>query len=538
LNSDILNPALALPYQPVGQTMTAFVKYPLGIQTFSKIREQNYLYIDKTALVYDLIQQGEVYFFSRPRRFGKSLLISTFEAVFSGQKALFEGLAIADTDYDFIEYPVILMEFSKVRVTEADDVKNYIINSTNKFARIYDIDLEVDSYEQRFDELVTKLQAKSGRAVVLLIDEYDKPILDNLLNDTLSQIKSVLNGFYTVVKSLDRYLKFIFITGVSKFAKVSVFSGMNNLTDISMDRRYATLCGITQQELETNFLPAIDELVSLDGMDKSQVLAKIKYWYNGYKFHHRAIGVYNPYSVLALCNLKEFRHFWFSTATPTFLIELIKAQKFDLTDMNNFELDDSAFMSMEPEHITPLPVLVQTGYLTITGFDDDLYTLDFPNYEVKYAFNRAIVEQFGHTEVGVNTKHINNLNRALNSRDIPAFFKTLGIFFANIPFDITLKDEKYYQSLFYAILTLLGYKVAAEVRTNIGRIDCVLQTDKTIYIIEFKLNDTKEAALQQIHDKKYAEKYLNGDKGIVLLGVEFDQKTRNIGEYLREDLPR
>jgi hypothetical protein len=518
--------------------MTAFVKYPLGIQTFSKIREKDYLYIDKTALVYDLIQQGEVYFFSRPRRFGKSLLISTLDAIFSGQKELFEGLAIAATGYDFVEYPVILMEFSKVRVTEADDVKNYIINNTNEHARKYGIELEINSYEQRFDELVKKLQAKTGRAVVLLIDEYDKPILDNLLKDTLSQIKSVINGFYTVVKSLDRFLKFIFITGVSKFAKVSVFSGMNNLTDISMDRRYATLCGITQQELEVNFKDAIEQLVSRESLNKEQVLAKIKHWYNGYYFEEDAISVYNPYSLLSLFDQQKFKHFWFSTATPTFLIELIKTQQFDLTDMNNFELDDSAFMSMEPEQITPLPVLVQTGYLTITGYEDDLYTLDFPNYEVKYAFYRAIVEQFGHTEVGLNTKHINNLNRALNSDDIPTFFKTLGIFFANIPYDITLKDEKYYQSLFYAILTLLGYKIEAEVHTNIGRVDCVLQTDKTIYIIEFKLNDSKEAALQQIHDKHYAQKYLDSDKAIALLGVEFDQKTRNIGEYLRADLQR
>lgn len=513
--------------------MTALMKYPLGIQTFSEIREENYLYVDKTALIHDLITTGKIYFLSRPRRFGKSLLISTFEALFLGQKELFEGLAIAETDYDFATYPVILVEFSKVRVTKADDVENYIINCTNKYAKQYGIELEISSYEQRFDELVTKIQEKVGRKVVLLVDEYDKPILDNLLNETLSQIKSVISGFYTVVKSLDRSLRFIFITGVSKFAKVSVFSGMNSLTDISMDRHYATLCGITGQELEANFMPAIDELVRLEGLDKSQMLAKIKHWYNGYQFHHRAIGVYNPYSLLSLCKIKEFQHFWFSTATPTFLIELIKERKFDLTDMNDFELDDGAFMSMEPEKITPLPVLLQTGYLTITGFDDDLYTLDFPNYEVKYAFHRAIVEQFGHTDVGGNTKHINNLNRALNKGDIATFFNTLQIFFANIPNNISLKDEKYYQSLFYAILILLGYKIEVEVNTNIGRIDCVLQTDKTIYIIEFKLNDTKEAALQQILDKQYAQKYQNSGKEIVLLGVEFDQQTRNIGEYIQ-----
>ena len=514
------------------------LKYPLGIQTFSKIREENYMYVDKTSLIHDLVQQGEVYFLSRPRRFGKSLLISTFEALFSGEKELFNGLAIAqpERDYDFMKYPVILMEFSKVRVTQADDVENYIINNTNEHARFYGIELEIDSYEQRFDELVKKLQAKTGCKVVLLIDEYDKPILDNLLNDTLSQIKSVINDFYTVVKSLDKYLRFIFITGVSRFAKVSIFSGMNSLTDISMDSRYATLCGITQQELETNFKEAINQLVSRGTMDKPQLLAKIKHWYNGYYFEEDAVSVYNPYSLLNLFDQQKFKHFWYSTATPTFLIELIKEQKFDLTDMNDFELDDGAFMSMEPEKVSPLPILLQTGYLTITGYEDDLYTLGFPNYEVKYAFYRSIVEQFGHTEAGVNTKHINNLNRALSNGDIAAFMNTLQIFFANIPNNITLKDEKYYQSLFYAILTLLGYKIEAEVNTNIGRIDCVLQTNKTIYIIEFKLNDTCDAAMQQIHDNKYPQKYQNCGKKIVLLGVQFDQKTRNIGEYIEQAL--
>jgi hypothetical protein len=278
----------------------------LGIQTFSKIREQNYLYIDKTALVHDLICQGEVYFLSRPRRFGKSLLVSTFEALFLGQKALFEGLAIADTDYDFAAYPVISMEFSKVRVTDSEDVKQHIINNTNKYAKHYDIELEISSYEQRFDELVIKLQAKTGRKVVLLIDEYDKPIIDNLLNDSLSQIQSVIAGFYSVVKSLDKYLRFIFITGVTKFAKVSVFSGMNSLRDISMIKQYATLCGITQQELTSNFMAAIDEQASLEDMDRQQMLVKIKHWYNGYRFHHSADGVYNPFSLLSLFLNQEF----------------------------------------------------------------------------------------------------------------------------------------------------------------------------------------------------------------------------------------
>jgi hypothetical protein len=515
--------------------MTPKQKYPLGIQTFSEIREENYLYVDKTALIYDLVQSGKVYFLSRPRRFGKSLLVSTFEALFSGQKALFDGLAIAETDYDFAVYPVIILEFSRVDVSQADDLKNFIINATNQHARAYDISLEIDSYEQRFEELVSKLHQKTGQKVVFLVDEYDKPILSNLSSPELGSIKHTMNAFYSMVKSLDKYMKFIFITGVSKFAKVSVFSGMNNLTDISLDRQYATLCGITQQELEGNFAQAIEQLTKQEQTNKAQVLDKIKLWYNGYQFHHEAVGVYNPYSLLCLWKFQEFKNYWFATATPTFLIDLFKSQQFDLGDITDFEVDEEAFMATEPEQMSPLPVMLQTGYLTIASFNDGWYLLDFPNYEVKYAFNRAIVEQYGRTPKGLNTSYIRKLSTALNNQDLTAFFDTLRIFFANIPNNITLKDEKYYQSLFYAIITLLGYQLEAEVNTNIGRIDCVLQTEQTIYVIEFKLNDSCGAALQQIKDKKYAQKYQNSGKKIVLLGVEFDHDGRNIGEFIKED---
>jgi hypothetical protein len=290
--------------------------------------------------------------------------------------------------------------------------------------------------------------------------------------------------------------------------------------------------GITQQELENYFEPAINELVAVEQLDRSQMLAKIKHWYNGYYFHHSALGIYNPYSLLSLFTRQEFDHFWFSTATPTFLIEMIKKQQFDLADIDDLEVDSAAFMAMEPEQLSPMPVLLQTGYLTIVDYEDDWYRLGFPNYEVKYAFNRAIVEQFSHTGPGANVSYIRKLSKALNKGDIEAFFNVLTVFFANIPNNITLKQEKYYQSLFYAIMTLLGYQLSAEVNTNIGRIDCVLQTDNTVYIIEFKLNGTKEEALQQIVDKQYAQKYHDCGKEIVLLGVEFDQQTRNIGGYL------
>jgi hypothetical protein len=507
------------------------MKYPLGIQTFSKIIENKLLYIDKTAIIHTLIEQGSVYFLSRPRRFGKSLLVSTLESLFSGQKALFDGLLIAKTDYDFTAYPVIKLEFSKDEFATADNLRSYIYNTVNRVARSYNIELVEDTYNQRFDELLVKLHQQTGQKVVVLIDEYDKPILANLNQPVLAEIKQVMNAFYSVIKSLDEHLRFVFITGVSKFAKVSVFSGMNSLTDISMDRRYATLCGVTQQELESHFSSPIDELAELEQLDRAQMLAKIKHWYNGYQFHQRAQGVYNPYSLLSLFEHQEFDYYWFTTATPTFLIKLIQSNQFNLGAINHFEVDKLFFAATEPEKMTPAPVLLQTGYLTIADYNDGWYRLDFPNHEVRYAFNRAIVEEFGQTSAG-DFRYLRNLSQALMTGNLVDFFDHLKIFFANIPYSITLKDEKYYQSLFYAVFTLIGFDIEAEVLTNQGRIDCVLQTDDKIYVIEFKLNDTKEAAMQQIKDKQYAQKYQNAGKEIILLGVEFDHQTRNIGDFI------
>ena len=276
------------------------MKYPLGIQTFSEIRNEDYVFIDKTQLVYDLITTGKNYFLSRPRRFGKSLLISTLESVFRGEKALFDDLAIADTDYEFIERPVVLFEFTKVLMRKVSDLERHIINNTNRIAEQYSLELTLESYEERLEELIRKLYEKTGKPVVFLVDEYDKPILDNLFDDQLKAISEVLAGFYVVVKQSDRFLKFVFITGVSKFAKISVFSAMNSLTDISMNRHYALICGITQAELENNFQLATDKLASNENLERQQLLEKIKHWYNGYCFHHGAQTVYNPYSLLHL----------------------------------------------------------------------------------------------------------------------------------------------------------------------------------------------------------------------------------------------
>ena len=507
------------------------MKYPIGIQTFSKLRHSEYLYIDKTAYIYDLVTQGEVYFFSRPRRFGKSILISTLEALFSGQKALFNDLAIGASDYDFQTYPVIKLEFSQGEFNCADALRHYINVQLDFIATKYQIKLQQTSYDLKFTELVHALYQQTGQAVVILIDEYDKPILNNLQQDSLSEIKKVLTVFYGVIKPLDEYLRFVFITGVSRFAKVSVFSGMNNLTDISMHQSFAALCGVTQQELQQHLKAPIKQLIEQHKTCETQLLTKIKYWYNGYRFHHLAESVYNPQSLLALFYYQEFNNYWFETATPTFLIELIKTNQFDLSQITDYEVDKSFFAAAEPERMKPASVMLQTGYLTIVDYKDGLYRLDFPNYEVKQAFNQVIVEEYS----GVDSSELRYLRilwESLNNNDLEKFFDTLKIFFANIPYGITLNHEKYYQSLFYAIFTLIGLNLQAEVQTNQGRIDCVIETDKHIYVIEFKLNGTKEDALAQIKQMNYAHKYQLSKKQIIAVGVEFDAQSRNIGEFI------
>lgn len=513
------------------------MKYPLGIQTFATIREENFIYCDKTDLLYELIISDRVCLLSRPARFGKSLLISTLDSLFAGKSGLFRNLAISKTDYDFCSYPVLKFDFSKDEFTSSENLRSYIDYAINQKAAEYDISLTATSHNQKFDELVVKLHQLCGQKVVLLVDEYDKPILNNLSRPVLAEIKEVLSAFYSGMKSLDEHLRFIFITGVSKFSKVSIFSGMNSLTDITLHKRYASICGITGQELVDNFAEPIKHLASELELTEPQLLEQIKHWYNGYKFHQSGQGVYNPYSLLSLFYFEEFQNFWYSTATPSFLLDLIEDKQYDLTDLSNLSITASGFSNGEPEQLDILSLFVQTGYLTIKSFQGARYELDFPNYEVKRSFFDSIATRYSRLENGVGDAFIYDLVDYLNEGNLKEFFGVFRRFFANIPYDLLVKDrEKYYQSLFYAVLTLIGLDVAVEVSTNIGRIDCVIQTNDSIYVIEFKLDGSKEQAIQQIIDNDYGHKYLGCGKPVTLLGVEFSQENRNIGEYLCQQL--
>ncbi len=511
---------------------------PIGIQTFRKIREENYLYVDKTRQIYDLITTGTTYFFSRPRRFGKSLLISILEAIFKGEKELFQGLYIERMNYDWQIYPVIRISFGGNLYENRQVIEKYLVESLEGIAQNYAVKLQKKEFSSMLRELIKALA--KGNRVVVLVDEYDKPLIDNLTNPSVyKENRETLKAFYSIFKEMDEYLKFVFLTGVSKFSKVGVFSGLNNLKDITMDNRFCDLLGWTQKEMEENFGGHIDALAQEEESSVEGTTKKIKYWYNGYRFSVKDLYVYNPFSTLLLLDKKFFDFHWFETGTPTFLVELMKGQpSFLLEEMLNNELSADAFSSYEIENLEVLPLLFQTGYLTIKNYDKQmrLYELGYPNFEVNNAFTERLIKTFSCLEPGMAEGYIVKLIRSLHSNDLENFFEVLRIFFANIPYTIQLKQEKYYQTIFYLIFSLLGLRIQAEVTTNRGRIDAVVELKESVYIFEFKLFGTHQEALAQIKERRYYEKYLDSGKKIILVGAAFDPEERNIGEHAEANI--
>jgi hypothetical protein len=505
---------------------------PIGIQTFSDIIQNDYLYVDKTEKIFDLVKNPKgVYFLSRPRRFGKSLLISTLNQIFKGEKELFKDLWIYKTDYVWEKHPVVRIDFSKKKAENKDDLKGFILYQLKNIADNYGILLDRDQYDEAFDEVLTKLSRINK--VVILIDEYDKPIIDNIENKELAiELREVLKGFYTIIKACDEHIRFVLLTGVSKFSKAGVFSGLNNLEDISMDTRYSSLLGITGYEMKTCFKEHIDRFAKTEEITNAELIEKITYWYNGFCFSKSCTKVFNPFSALLLFKKLDFGNYWFESATPSFLIKLMEEKKFDIKKMQDLEVREENLSTYEIEDLALVPLLFQTGYLTIKGYDDEFmtYRLGYPNFEVENSFQYALLRSYSYTETN---GYLVSLIRALRNDDFETFFDTLSVFFADIPYDLHIEKEKYYQTVFYLIFSLIGLKVEAEVKTNKGRIDAVI-IDKDIYIFEFKFNGNKNKALSQINDKRYFEKYQGMGKEIYLFGVEF--ADRNVGEWVVEKI--
>lgn len=509
-------------------------KIPLGLSNFENIRKENYLYIDKTKEIHTLLEMGKYAFFARPRRFGKSLLVQTIKCIFEGKKELFKGLYIYDK-IDWEKQPVIHIDYTLAAYSKSKEVfEKSVLEILQKCAREYTITIKQSLPNLFLAELVQTLHRKTGKQVVVLIDEYDKPII-NVLSDLekVAVNREFLRSFYGVLKGLDEYLKFVFLTGVSKFAKVSIFSGLNNVKDITLLPRFNALVGFRQSDF-IQFESYLKALEQEENLNRENLLYKIKYWYNGYSWDGKE-KLYNPYSLLNLFNDLHFSNHWFSTGTPTFLIDLLKKGNYEPIELENREVTALTLDSYDLKNMILDSLLWQTGYLTVHHkeryYEYDLYTLGYPNQEVKNAFITYILEAFmEHPRSSIQPDAM-MLRRSLEQEKMDKFLLILRKFFAKIPSILHLKKEAYYQSLFYMLLTLMGVKMDLEQLTDKGRIDGVLMVGKLIYILEFKYQEKGEMsklldkAMTQIEDRKYYESYLGMQKKIVLLGVGFLDKA-------------
>ncbi|MCD4819362.1 MAG: ATP-binding protein [Candidatus Cloacimonetes bacterium] len=504
---------------------------------FKSIIEKNCMYVDKTENLYRLVSKSDGQFFlSRPRRFGKSLTLSTLESIFSGNKELFKGLYIYDKqDINWNKYPIIKLALNAMSSATEKELNLKLCRALDKIAKRNNIEIVKDENSSlKFGDLIEELAYKNGK-VVILIDEYDKPILDNILNFEESiKIRTFLKSFYAIIKAMEEYLRFTFITGVSKFTQVSVFSDLNNLDDITMDQRYATICGFTQEECENYFAEWIDENAVKNKLSKDSYLDKIQIFYNGFRFSKKNVTLYNPVSFTKTMDQGYFEYFWFATGTPTFLLKFLRQKKYDITKFDNLQLNSLAFSSYEIEKIRVEPLLFQTGYLTIKDYnqDSDLYALSYPNKEVKTAFIMYLTDYFTPVNKEIAPSLIEELRTSLLENNLEKVFnKVLKVFYAKIEYDIKLKHEKYYQTIFYILFMMLGVRIKTEVRTNDGRMDAVVQTDTHIYIFEFKLDKSTKEALNQIKEKEYYSKYLLDKRKLVLVGVNFSSKTGEIDDW-------
>ena len=512
--------------------------YPIGIQNFEKIRKEGYFYIDKTALVYQLVKTGSYYFLSRPRRFGKSLLISTLEAYFQGKKELFTGLAVEKLEKDWIQYPILHLDLNIGKYDAPDSLDKILNDHLELWESQYGTRPSEVTFALRFKGVVSRAYEQTGQRVVILVDEYDKPMLQAIGNQELQkEYRNALKPFYGVLKTMDGCIKFALLTGVTKFGKVSVFSDLNNLNDLSMWNKYIDICGISDKELHDNLEEEMHEFAEAQGMTYEQFRDKLREYYDGYHFTQNSIGIYNPFSLLNAFDRKEFGSYWFETGTPTYLIELLKRYHYDLEHMAHAETYADVLNSIYGDE-EPLPVIFQSGYLTIKGYNEEfgLYRLGFPNREVEEGFVKFLVPyytRFNKIEAPFEVlKFVQEIERG----EPDAFFRRLQSFFADTPYELVKDLELHYQNVLFIVFKLVGFYVKAEYHTSQGRIDLVLQTDKYIYVMEFKLDGTAEEALQQINDKQYALPFAADSRKVLKIGVNFSNTTRNIERWVVEEL--
>ena len=508
--------------------------YPIGIQNFEKIRKDGYFYIDKTALIYQLVKTGSYYFLSRPRRFGKSLMLSTLEAYFQGKKELFEGLAMEKLEKDWITHPILHLDLNIGKYDAPDSLDKILNEALLGWEALYGSREGESTLALRFKGVVDRACKLTGQRVVILVDEYDKPLLQAIGNEALqTEYRNTLKPFYGVLKTMDGSIKFGMLTGVTKFGKVSVFSDLNNLDDISMREPYVGICGMTEKEIHDNLDLELHELAAARKMTYEEVCAKLKEYYDGYHFVENTEGIYNPFSLLNTFKYNKFGSYWFETGTPTYLVELLKRNHYDLERMAHEETDADVLNSIYGDD-QPIPVIFQSGYLTIKGYDErfGLYRLGYPNREVEEGFIKFLMPFYTRFNKQESAFEIQKFVREIEIGEVDAFFRRLQSFFADTPYELIKDLELHYQNVLFIVFKLVGFYVKAEYHTSEGRVDLVLQTDKFIYVMEFKLDGTAEEALQQIDEKHYAQPFLSDTRKLFKIGVNFGAKTRNIERWI------
>ena len=526
------------------------MKYPIGIQSFEKIREEGFVYVDKTALVYDLVTKGTIYFLSRPRRFGKSLLISTLENYFLGHKELFKGLAIDSLETEWAEYPVFRLDFNGINFTKANALEETISAFLDDGEKKYGIVPSKQQLGLRLYDILEVAHTKTGKRAVVLIDEYDKPLLDVMNSGAPAPVisgeiktleaynREILKGFYSVFKLADEHLRFVLLTGVTKFSQVSVFSGFNQLDDISYDGRYDALCGITKDELLTVFKESIKELGYANGMTEEETVAKLQQKYDGYHFSKQMNDIFNPFSILNSMAKKDFQDYWFATGTPTYLMRLMADNRENVNELAGKEYPASEFVDYKATKQKPLPMLYQSGYLTIKGYNQrrDNYLLDFPNEEVRNGMVTLLSSDYFGNDIRPST-WLNDVSDSLEAGDLNKFKLQLTSFLANISYRFQRKldvreCERHFQYTFYLIMQMLGkYNTYIEKETSQGRIDCVLECPDYVYVFEFKLNSSASVALQQIEEKGYVLPYAADRRKIYKVGISFSSETGTVNDF-------
>lgn len=521
------------------------MKLPIGIQEFEKLRNDGYVYLDKTPFIWKMIDEGCYYFLSRPRRFGKSLLMSTIKAFFQGKKHLFDGtvgnpLYIAtseDVDWQWEPHPIMHLDLNSQKYDTKEALEHMLDDFLCGQESLYGKRESERGFGLRFQGVINRACTQTGKRVVILIDEYDKPMLQAIGNrDLQNEYRNTLKAFYGALKSMDGCIQFALLTGVTKFGKVSVFSDLNNLDDISMDNRYIPICGITEKELTEQLRPSVERLAETYGMTYDKCVAKMRKMYDGYHFSEESEGMYNPFSVLNTLKKEKFGSYWFETGTPTYLATLLKRHDYNLNAMENAEVDVDVLNSVDTESVNPIPVIYQSGYLTIKEYDErfGVYHLGFPNKEVEDGFVKFLIPYYINNTGPTSQFDIRKYVADLEQGNADQFILRLRSLFADTPYELIKDLENHYQNQAWLLHKLLGMFVQAEYHTSDGRIDMVLQSPQYCYIIEFKFDGTAKEAIDQISRKDYPQPFALTGQQIIRIGMNISRETRNIEDCIIE----